>query len=94
MARAGYERLELLTLRDIADTAFSRFQEERAVHPFAQETREDELDEFMSRYEESKVDAETDRFYVEKKAAKAIRTQFIRNNPKLFYGDFSGRYSK
>lgn len=91
LARDGYQRLGLSTLLEIADIAHARFEAERAAHPFDSASPDNDLEEFMSRYEQSTVDGDTDPFYAEKKAAKAVRTQFIRSHSDLFYGDFRNR---
>ncbi|MFN7564543.1 MAG: DUF4375 domain-containing protein [Prosthecobacter sp.] len=92
MAREGYHRLGLTTLVQIADAAKAAYDEELALRPSQAESPDEQLDEFMSRYEDSKVDSATDRFYAEKKAAKAARTTYIRQHPEQFFGDFRDRY--
>jgi len=76
----------------IADAAKAAYDEELAMKPPQAETPVDQLDEFMSRYADSKVDSATDRFYAEKEAAKAARTTYIRQHPDQFFGDFRDCY--
>ncbi|SKB00240.1 protein of unknown function [Prosthecobacter debontii] len=92
MAREGYQRLGLTTLVQIADAAKAAYDEELAMKPPQTEAPDEQLDEFMSRYEDSKVDLATDRFYAEKEAAKSARTTYIRQHPDQFFGDFRDRY--
>ena len=92
MAREAYQRLGLTALVQIADAAKAAYDEELGMLPSQAETPDEQLDEFMSRYEESMVDSETDRFYSEKEAAKPARTAYIRQHPDQFFGDFRDRY--
>jgi hypothetical protein len=92
--REGYQRLGLLSLFEIADAAHAQFDIELAAQPIKSRSPEENLEEFMSGHENSAVDTDADRFNAEKKTAKAVRTQFIRSHPELFYGDFRNRYSR
>ena len=92
MAREGCERLGLNTLVQIADAAKAAYDEQLAMQPPQAEAPDEQLDEFMSRYEDSKVDSETDRFYAETEAAKAARTTYIRQHTDQFFGDFRDCY--